>query len=151
MTPIAFVGAGPGDPRLITARGAELLRDADVVMHVPHVHPMLLDVAPLSCVRLALGGSTLAEPEARAARLVALAREGKRVVRLFEGDPLTLATGDQEIVMASRLGAAFEVVPGVLHAVALGAYAGIALSRASDASPSVAIADTRPGPTLHDW
>jgi len=151
VIPIAFVGAGPGDPRLITVRGAELLRDADVVMHDPRVHPMLLDLSPPSCTRLALGGSTLAEPEARAARLVALAREGKRVVRLFEGDPLTLASGDEEIVMASRLGAAFEVVPGVLHAVALGAYAGIALSRASDASPSVAIADTRPGPTLHDW
>ncbi len=151
MNPIAFVGAGPGDPRLITARGAELLHDADVVMHDPRVHPMLLDLCPDSCTRLGLGGSTLAEPEARAARLVALAREGKRVVRLFEGDPLTLATGDEEIVMASRLGATFEVVPGILHAVALGAYCGIALARASDASPSLAIADTRPGPTFHDW
>jgi uroporphyrinogen III methyltransferase/synthase len=132
-------------------RGAELLREADVVMHDARVHPMLLDLCPPSCARLALGGPTLAEPEARAARLVALAREGKRVVRLFEGDPLTLSAGDEEIVMAVRLGAIFEVVPGILHAVALGAYAGIALSHASDASPSVAIADTRPGPTLHDW
>lgn len=151
MNPIAFVGAGPGDPRLVTLRGAELLREADVVMHDAHVHAMLLDLCPSSCARLALGGPTLVEPEARAARLVALAREGKRVVRLFEGDPLTLSAGDEEIVMAVRLGATFEVVPGILHAVALGAYAGIALSRASDASPSVAIADTRPGPTLHDW
>jgi uroporphyrinogen III methyltransferase/synthase len=151
VTPIAFVGAGPGDPRLVTVRGADLLRDAEVVMHDARVHPMLLDLCPPSCARLGLGGPTLAEPEARAARLVALAREGKRVVRLFEGDPLTLAAGDEEIVATSRLGAAFEVVPGVLHAVALGAYAGIALSRASDAAPSVAIADTRPGPTLHDW
>ena len=151
MTPIAFVGAGPGDPRLVTVHGAELLRDADVVMHDPHVHATLLDLSPPYCTRLSVGGPTLVKPKARAARLVALAREGKRVVRLFEGDPLTLATGDEEIAIASRLGATFEVVPGILHAVALGAYAGIPLSQTSDASPSVAIADTRPGPTLHDW
>jgi uroporphyrinogen III methyltransferase/synthase len=148
---IFFVGAGPGDPRLVTVRAAEVLGLADAVLYDAKVHPSVLDQCRPACVRTQVGADGLARADEVAARLVAHALAGKLVVRLFWGDPFLFASGDVEAFEVGRAGQTFEVVPGIVAAVALGAYAGLTLSRNVDASPSVALVDTRGGISLHDW
>ncbi len=128
---VALVGAGPGDPGLITVRGRDLLRRADVVVYDRLVHPRLLDEAPRA--RRVFAGKAAgrqALPQARInALLVAQARRGRRVVRLKGGDPFVFGRGGEEAEALARARVPFEVVPGVTSAVAVPAYAGIPLTR----------------------
>lgn len=144
---VAFVGAGPGDPRLLTLRGAELLARADAVVHAGDVHPETLARANAALVRI----DPSASAEAVAGTLVSLAREGKRVVRLFSGDPMLFASGDSEVASVAREGVPIEIVAGVIVPTAVAAYTGLALTSTSDTTPSVAFAVVRDAGELHDW
>jgi uroporphyrin-III C-methyltransferase len=127
---VALVGAGPGDPRLITVHGLALLRAADVVVYDRLVDRRLLDEAPGArhiFAGKAHGEHTL-EQEAINALLVMHARCGRRVVRLKGGDPFVFGRGGEEAEALARAGVSFEVVPGVSAAVAVPARAGIPLT-----------------------
>ena len=125
---IYLVGAGPGDPGLITVRGKEVLGLADVVVYDYLASPRLLAHAPPEAERIYVGkkagAHTLKQPEINAL-LVAKAREGSTVVRLKGGDPYVFGRGGEEALAAVEAGIEFEVVPGITAAVAAGAYAGI--------------------------
>lgn len=127
---VALVGAGPGDPGLITVRGLECLRRADVVVYDRLVHPRLLDEAPRA--RRVFAGKAAgrhALPQERInALLVTYARRGRRVVRLKGGDPFVFGRGGEEALALARARVPFEIVPGVSAAVAAPAYAGIPLT-----------------------
>jgi uroporphyrinogen III methyltransferase/synthase len=141
---VYFIGCGVGDPRLLTLRAAELVARLDVAYFDEGIHADLLARLPATCARHAGAPGDGA--------LVRAATEGKRVGRLFVGDPLLAPTGEREVSEVARAGVAFEIVPGVPVLPALGAYAGIPAFRSSDASPSLAICAVAPGhESLQDW
>ncbi|HEX3623291.1 MAG TPA: uroporphyrinogen-III C-methyltransferase [Acidimicrobiales bacterium] len=124
---VYLVGAGPGDPGLLTRRGAELLGRADVVVHDRLSEITLLDLAPPTAERIDVGKSP-GEPVAQEKinrLLVERGRRGQVVVRLKGGDPFVFGRGGEEAEALVEAGVAFEVVPGVTSAVAVPAYAGI--------------------------
>lgn len=128
---VYLVGAGPGDPKLITLRGAELLRLADVVVFDRLASPTLLDLAPAGAERIYVGkepGRAAMPQEEIGALLVDRARRGLAVVRLKGGDPFVFGRGGEEALACVRAGVPFEVVPGVSAAVAAPAAAGIPLT-----------------------
>lgn len=141
---VHLVGAGPGDPALLTRRGAELLRRADVVVYDGLVHAVLLDLAPARCERIYAGKKhapaerPLTQDEINEL-LVEQARAGRRVVRLKGGDPFVFGRGAEECQVLHEAGIRFEIVPGVTAATAVPAYAGIPLT-AREAASTVAFA-----------
>src|ERR1051326_8085193 len=128
---VYLVGAGPGDARLLTLRGAELLNRADVVVYDALVNPELLRLAPKSA-EIIYGGKRSKEhaiPQNELnLLLIAKAREGKTVVRLKGGDPYVFGRGGEEAEQLADAGIPFEVVPGVSSFVAVPNYAGIPLT-----------------------
>jgi uroporphyrin-III C-methyltransferase len=154
---VALVGAGPGDPELMTVRGLALLRRADVVVYDRLVDPRLLDEAPLDAQRIFVGKATGAHvvPQARInALLIAHARRGRRVVRLKGGDPFVFGRGGEEADALAAAGIPFEIVPGVSAAVAVPAYAGIPVTHRGAASSFAVVTghedETKPE-TAVDW
>jgi uroporphyrinogen III methyltransferase/synthase len=147
---VTFVGAGCGDPRLLTLRGAEVLAKADFVLFDPEVHPDVLARLPEGTPRMPVNSTMNA---ARIAQILAHeAREGRSAVRLTWADPLLFGTGDVEGAAVSRYNVPIEIVPGIGPLIAVGAFAGVPLTRSSDASPSVGILSvTRGHESLHDW
>jgi len=132
MTPgkVYLIGAGPGDPGLITVRGLELLSTADAVLYDALAHPALLEACPNADKRN-VGkryGQDSAVQQAINAELISLARAGKRVVRLKGGDPLLFARGAEELQALHAAGIEFEIVPGVSAPFAASAYGGIPLT-----------------------
>ena len=127
---VCLVGAGPGDPGLITVKGLKLLREADVVIYDRLVNRRLLqEVRPeAECIYVgkAVGGA-IRQDEINAL-LIAKAREGKRVVRLKGGDPFVFGRGGEEAEALHAAGIRYEIVPGVTSAVAVPAYAGIPIT-----------------------
>jgi uroporphyrinogen III methyltransferase/synthase len=124
---VYLVGAGPGDPRLVTVRGAELLRRADAVVHDRLVDRRLLELAPPSALRIDVGkrpGESQRQERINEL-LVELGRAHAVVVRLKGGDPFVFGRGGEEAAALARAGVAFEVVPGVTSAFGVPAYAGI--------------------------
>src|SRR5262245_27602730 len=122
-----LVGAGPGDPELISMKGARVLASAYVVLYDALAHPALLDHCPTAELR-DVGkrfGERAPEQSLITAQLIELARAGKRVVRLKGGDPLLFARGAEEALALSEAGVAFEIVPGPTSPVVASAYAGI--------------------------
>jgi uroporphyrinogen III methyltransferase/synthase len=125
---VHLVGAGPGDPGLITVRGRELLARAGAVVYDFLANPELLDLAPAEAARVYVGkkGADHAmEQEDINRLLVRLAQEGKEVVRLKGGDPFVFGRGGEEASACAAAGVPFRVVPGVTSAIAAPAYAGI--------------------------
>lgn len=125
---VYLVGAGPGDPELITVRGLSLLRRAGVVLYDRLVHPDLLEAAPPEAERIFVGkapGRHACPQEAINDLLIEKAREGIVVVRLKGGDPFVFGRGGEEALALAGAGIPFEVVPGVSSAVSAPAYAGI--------------------------
>jgi uroporphyrinogen III methyltransferase/synthase len=125
---VYLVGAGPGDAGLLTLRGAELLRRADVVLHDALVNPDLLRLAPPSAELIARGKNMSMPQEEITALLIARAREGKCVVRLKGGDPYIFGRGGEEAEALAAAKIPFEVVPGISSVVAAPNYAGIPLT-----------------------
>ena len=128
---VYLVGAGPGDPGLITAKGLQLLRDAQVVVYDRLVDHRLVQEASqdaeLVNVGKARGSQVLGQGEINQL-LVEKAREGKNVVRLKGGDPFIFGRGGEEAEVLAQAGVSFEVVPGITSAIAAPAYAGIPLT-----------------------
>src|SRR5208282_3835306 len=125
---VHLVGAGPGDAGLLTLRGAELLRRADVVLYDALVNPDLLRLAPLSAELIARGKNMTMPQDEIIALLIARARAGKCVVRLKGGDPYIFGRGGEEAEALAAAKIPFEVVPGVSSIVAAPNYAGIPLT-----------------------
>jgi uroporphyrinogen III methyltransferase/synthase len=125
---VYLVGAGPGDAGLLTLRGAELLRRADVVIYDALANPELLRLAPASAEFISRG-KNMAMPQAEiTALLIAKAKEGKTVVRLKGGDPYVFGRGGEEAEALAAEKIPFEVVPGVSSITAVPNYAGIPLT-----------------------
>lgn len=125
---VHLVGAGPGDPGLITVKGLELLRRADVVVYDHLASAFLLHEVPAAAERVYVGkkpGEAHMDQAAIQALLVDRARAGKRVVRLKGGDPFLFGRGGEEAEALAAAAVPFEVVPGVTSALAVPAYAGI--------------------------
>ncbi|MDP8937525.1 MAG: uroporphyrinogen-III C-methyltransferase [Actinomycetota bacterium] len=124
---VYLVGAGPGDPGLLTIRGAEVLGRADVVVHDRLAEASLLELAPPAAERIDVGKSPGAPipQDAINAILVDRGWAGLEVVRLKGGDPFVFGRGGEEAVALMEAGVPFEVVPGVTAAIAVPAYAGV--------------------------
>ena len=134
---VFFIGAGPGDPGLLTLRGAECLRRADLVLYDYLVNPRILDHVSPVAEKVCLGrhgrGRILEQDEINE-RTIAAARQGKRVVRLKGGDPLIFGRAGEEIAAVTAAGIPFEIVPGITAALAAGSYAGVPLTHRDWAS-----------------
>ena len=134
---VYLVGAGPGDPGLITAKGLEILRSAEVVVYDRLVGPSLIAEAPPTAERVFVGkrahGSG-AEQDDINALLVERARRGLTVVRLKGGDPFVFGRGAEECAALHAAGVPFHVVPGVTSAIAVPAAAGIPVTHRGLAS-----------------
>ncbi|MBI4304100.1 MAG: uroporphyrinogen-III C-methyltransferase [Chloroflexi bacterium] len=154
---VYLVGAGPGDPGLITRKGLECLAEADVVVYDHLLDERLLDSA-LSTVERIYVGKKAAEHALEQSEinqlLVEKAKAGKTVVRLKGGDPFVLGRGGEEAEVLKDNGIPFEVVPGVTSAVAVPAYAGIPVTHRGLASSFAVITGHedpgKPGSSI-DW
>jgi uroporphyrinogen III methyltransferase/synthase len=126
-----LVGAGPGDPSLITVRGRDVLRRAEVVLYDALSHPALLEECRVDVEFRNVGkrgGKNSPSQDWITQQLIELARAGRQVVRLKGGDPFLFARGAEEALALERAGIDFEVVPGLPSPVAASAYAGIPLT-----------------------
>lgn len=154
---VYLIGAGPGDPGLITVRGRELLGRCDVVLYDALAHPALLEHCREDAEIRYVGKRGGAESITQAAinqELVALGAAGKIVGRLKGGDPLLFARGAEEALCLAEAGVAFEIVPGVSSPVAVAAYAGIPLTHRDHAASVLFLTGTAhpgKGPDGHDW
>jgi uroporphyrinogen III methyltransferase/synthase len=147
---VTFVGAGCGDPRLLTVRAAEVLADAEFVLFDPGIHPDILGRLREGTTRHPISDTMTASQIG--AMLAAEANDGKKAVRLAWSDPLLFGWGDAEAAAVVRHGASVEIVPGVTPFVAVGAYAGTPLTRSSDVSPSLGVVSVTSGhESLHEW
>lgn len=128
---VYLVGAGPGDPELLTLRAARLLARAEVVVYDHLVGPGILDLLPASARRVYAGkeaGHHALPQEETNRLLIELAREGISVIRLKGGDPFIFGRGGEEMEALEAAGIACEIVPGITSAAGVGAYAGIPLT-----------------------
>jgi uroporphyrinogen III methyltransferase/synthase len=146
---VHLVGAGPGDPGLLTVRALELLRRADVVVFDRLSQESLLDLAPPEAERIDVGKAPghvrLGQDEINAL-LVERGRAGQTVVRLKGGDPFVFARGGEEAAAIAAAGVSFEVVPGITSAIAVPAYAGIPVTlRHSSTSVTIVTGHEDPG------
>ena len=134
---VYLVGAGPGDPGLLTLRGLECLQQADLILYDGLVNPLLLRHTGASAERTCRtdgpGGRVLNQAEINR-RLIEAAQSGQTVVRLKGGDPFIFGRGSEEAAALADLDIPFEVVPGISAALAASVYAGISLTHREMAS-----------------
>ncbi len=152
---VYLVGAGPGDPELITVRGLRVLREAQVVIYDRLVHPRLVAEAPPHAERVFVGkhtpGHHLSQEEINQL-LIDRAQMGLCVVRLKGGDPFVFGRGGEEVEALRAAGVPYEVIPGVTAAVAVPAAVGIPVTHRAYASAfAVVTGHESDGPTDLDW
>lgn len=152
---VALVGAGPGDPDLLTLRGARLLAEADIVFHDRLVSPAILALAGPEARRVSVGkapGGPRADQADIHRLLVDAARAGLRVVRLKGGDPFIFGRGGEEADELRDAGIAVEIVPGITAATGCAAEAGIPLTHRDHVSAVTFLTgQDRDGPADQDW
>jgi uroporphyrinogen III methyltransferase/synthase len=154
---VYLLGAGPGDPDLVTLRAKKHLAEADVVLYDALVHEDLLRLCRKDAKKVFVGKRAGRASERQAAineRMVSEARAGNVVARLKGGDPYLFGRGSEEAEHLANAGVAFEVVPGVTSPLAVCAYAGISLTHRDLASSVAFITAVESGgdeETSHDW
>jgi uroporphyrinogen III methyltransferase/synthase len=154
---VSLVGAGPGDPGLVTCRAKELIASADVVVHDGLVHPELLAWCRADCEIICVGGGPRRHARSQEeieSLLVARAEAGLRVIRLKDGDPHVFGHGDEEVRRLAAAGIPFEVVPGVTAALAAAACAGVPLTLSGAGQALVLLAgheDSKTRGLATDW
>ncbi|HEX9788539.1 MAG TPA: uroporphyrinogen-III C-methyltransferase [Candidatus Binatia bacterium] len=153
---VYLVGAGPGDPGLMTVRGLALLRSAQAIVYDQLVNPALLDETGSQAAKIFVGKRAgrhcIAQDEINNV-LIAYARAGREVVRLKGGDPFVFGRGGEEAEALAEAGIPFEIVPGVSSAVAVPAYAGIPLTHRKFASSFAVVTghEARKPNSAVDW
>jgi uroporphyrinogen III methyltransferase / synthase len=154
---VYLVGAGPGDPGLITVKGLAVLRQADVIVYDYLVNPALLQEAKSSAMKIyagkAAGQHILSQKEINML-LVEHAQNGKTVVRLKGGDPFVFGRGGEEAEILAGFGICWEVIPGVSSAIAVPAYAGIPVTHREWAAAFTVVTghkDPTKDKTSFDW
>jgi uroporphyrinogen III methyltransferase/synthase len=152
MSKVYLVGAGPGDPELLTLKGKRVLERADCVLYDNLANRALLDLAPKTAERIYVGKKRAdhqASQEEICAMLVARARRGLEVVRLKGGDPFIFGRGGEEAEALQEAGVAFEVIPGITTPLGIAAYTGIPLTHREHTS--VVTFATGHDPDSIDW
>ncbi|MCB4824374.1 uroporphyrinogen-III C-methyltransferase [Roseicella aerolata] len=153
----SLVGAGPGDPELLTVRAVRVLQSADIVLHDKLIDPRVLDLAPARARRIDVGKRCGRHAMSQAAinrLLVEQVRAGTHVVRLKGGDPVVFGRGGEELAALREAGAEVEVVPGITAALATAARLGMPLThRGTSRSLHLITAHGRDGEGVpeHDW
>lgn len=145
---VYLVGAGPGDPGLLTVKARDLLSSCEVVVYDYLVNPEILGELPSSTERIyvgKVGGGRQTPQDQINSLLIEQALKGKRVVRLKGGDPFLLGRGGEEAEALRAAGVSFEVVPGISSALAVPAYAGIPLTHRGLSSSVAVITGARRG------
>ncbi len=146
---VYLVGAGPGDPRLITVRGEDLLRRADVIVYDRLAGDALLDLARADCLMIDAGkqpGAVALTQDETTQTLIEHGRSGALVVRLKGGDPFVFGRGGEEAQALREAGVAYEIVPGVTSAISVPAYAGVPVThRDLAAQVTIVTGHERPG------
>lgn len=154
---VYLVGAGPGDPSLLTLKAKELIGKADILLYDYLCNSEILDWASDHCTKVYVGkmaGKAAYSQRDIEEMLIAKATEGQLVVRLKGGDPFLFGRGGEEAEALKRAGIAFEIVPGVSSALAIPAYAGIPLTHRNWASMLTIVTgheDPQKGATAVDW
>ncbi len=154
---VSLLGAGPGDPELITLRALRKLQQADVVLYDALVHPRLLDHAKSGAELIFVGkraGRASERQSSITQRLIEAAQRCSRVVRLKGGDPYLFGRGSEEAEALAAAGITFDVIPGVASPMAASAYTGISLTHrnlASSVAYVTATESVEKDASAHDW